>query len=163
MTPNIQEWVKLNRPEYCGRVLEIGSMNVNGSVKQYFNDASQYIGIDKNYGHGVDITIDAHDIASVFLKDSVDTVICLETIEHDNQFWITCEQIKYVLRPDGHLILSSPTIDFPYHYPPDYWRFTLEGLALIAQMCGCEVIKIGQIVDTIGKHSGILLGRKSNN
>jgi len=36
-------------PEYfdgAGRVLEVGSMDVNGSIREYFKDIGTYIGVD---------------------------------------------------------------------------------------------------------------------
>lgn len=157
MTPNIQKWVRDNRPNYAGHVLEIGSFDVNGNVRQYFTDALTYTGIDAVYGNGVDICLNAHSICMYF-ESKFDTIICLETIEHDNAFWITAEQIRKSLNEGGTLILSSPTVNFPIHHQPDYWRFTEQGIKQVMSMCGVRVDKIQSLPDTVGNHSIIALG-----
>lgn len=161
MTPNIQKWVKENRHNYAGNVLEIGSLDVNGNVRQFFTDARTYLGVDVVYGNNVDVCINGHDLDKYFANKEFDTILCLETIEHDSEFWITCANIKKLLRPLGCLILSSPTIDFPIHHQPDYWRFTEQGIRQVMEMCGVEVLKIEHLTDTIGHKSIIALGRRN--
>jgi SAM-dependent methyltransferase len=126
MTPEIQAWVKQARQDFIktpGRVLEIGSLDINGGVRQFFPDAREYVGIDLREGPGVDLVMDAHEITRREMG-TFDTILCLETLEHDSQFWVTVENVKSVLGEGGHLIVSTPTFGFPLHrYPKDYWRF----------------------------------------
>lgn len=160
MTPNIQEWVKKNRPEVADYILEIGSLNVNGGVRHLFNP-KKYTGIDLVLGNGVDYVMSGHDVHEFFGSNNFDTVICLETIEHDEMFWITIQNISKVLQKDGYFILSSPTIDFPLHHEPDYYRFTERAITSLIQMAGCEVLRVESLPDTVGKHSIIGIGKKS--
>lgn len=106
-------------------VLEVGSYDVNGSPRAYFPNAD-YTGIDMRDGPGVDEVMNAHHLSDVFGWTTFDLVLCFETLEHDPAFWKTMEEMHHVLRVDGLLALSVPTIEFRvYHdYPSDYWRFT---------------------------------------
>jgi 2-polyprenyl-3-methyl-5-hydroxy-6-metoxy-1,4-benzoquinol methylase len=80
-------------------------------------------------GKGVDIVMNSHDLDRHFLDNQFDTVICLNTLEHDNKFWLTLEQINKVLHPQGYLIFCEPTYGFPIHrHPKDYWRILPDGL-----------------------------------
>lgn len=154
MTPNIQEWIRQRVQPNPGLVLEIGSLNINGGVKQYFNVES-YIGIDIQAGPGVDRILNGHDINKVWPENTFDTVICLETLEHDSEFWTTIANIKTVLKPNGYLYLSMPTIGFPFHYPPDYWRFTEMGLKNLFRMADCEIIEVATLKDT-ANYDGVI-------
>lgn len=60
-------------------VLEFGSMNVNGSVRNIFYE-EDYWGIDLAEGHGVDEVADASTY--IYNKGQVDIVVCCETLEH---------------------------------------------------------------------------------
>ena len=43
-----------------GRTLEVGSLNINGTVRNAFN-SDEYIGVDVGAGPGVDIVISGHE------------------------------------------------------------------------------------------------------
>lgn len=159
MTPNIYNWVKIHRPSFVGDVLEIGSLNVNGGVRDLFSDASSYVGIDVVMGRGVDVVMSGHDIKKMYGR-AFDTIICLETIEHDPKFWNLILNIKECLLPAGTLLLSSPTIGFPLHHKPDYYRFTVDGIKSLIDFADCDLIAIDSLPDTIGNHSIIAKGEK---
>lgn len=108
-------------------VLELGSRWAHGGVPQtLFTGEHAYTGIDMLEGQGVDLVMNFHDLQTVFKAHSVDTVLCLETLEHDDRFWLTLEQVARVLKRGGHFVLSVPTEGYLwYHpYPQDYYRFT---------------------------------------
>lgn len=62
------------------RVLEIGSRNINGSVRYLFADAADYVGVDPVDGPDVDIVGDGSTIE--VLLNSFDVVVCTEVLEH---------------------------------------------------------------------------------
>jgi SAM-dependent methyltransferase len=117
-------------PEHLaeGRVvLELGSREVYGGVpRTLFPRKHKYTGIDMVAGKGVDVVLNFHDLKEQYKPRSVDTVLCLETLEHDDRFWLTLEQVARVLRRGGHFVVSVPTLEYRnYHpYPEDYYRFT---------------------------------------
>jgi len=65
-------------------VLEIGSLDINGSVRQFFTGCD-YTGVDLGDGPGVDIVCKGHEVP--FADRSFDTVISCECLEHD-RYWI---------------------------------------------------------------------------
>ena len=125
-----------------GKTLEIGSMNVNGSVSHHFSD---YTGLDMRPGPNVDIVSNGHDIP--FPNEHFDLVLTLETLEHDNRFWVTLLEIWRILKPGGMAIITVPNIGFQRHdYPSDYWRFTADGLKELftwADLTPIEIIDMG--------------------
>lgn len=124
MTPELREWVFEMKQLYLrgiNDILEIGSLNVNGSVREFFN--CSYTGIDMRGGKDVDIVINAHDLMDKFEPKTFDFVMCLETLEHDDKFWLTIANMRRLSA--NFIMVSTPTISFPYHaYPKDYYRFT---------------------------------------
>ena len=72
------------------RVLEVGSYDVNGSVRPLFEGAKQYIGIDSRPGPGVDLVMSARSFVEDFkflaedfdFAESFDVVISINTIHN---------------------------------------------------------------------------------
>lgn len=116
---------KLGLNEF-GNVLDIGSLNINGSMRDVlFPNYDHYFGIDMVDGEGVDKVINAHDIVNAFQGERYNTIVCCNTLEHDNKFWLSLEVINRFLNHHGLLMFCVPTIDFPIHnHPNDYWRMT---------------------------------------
>jgi SAM-dependent methyltransferase len=67
------------------RVLEIGSYDVNGSVRQFFEHPKEYIGADLTKGPGVDIVQPGHEID--YADGYFDVTISCECFEH-NPHWL---------------------------------------------------------------------------
>jgi SAM-dependent methyltransferase len=89
-----------------GPLLEIGSLDVNGSVRAWFPGADPYVGIDLGPGPAVDVVASGHD----FGRDaSFDTVVTTECLEHDPGWRETLANIVRVLRPGGRLVLTCAT------------------------------------------------------
>lgn len=65
------------------KVLEVGSLNINGSVRQFFTNCD-YLGIDLGEGKDVDKVCFAHELD--YADGTFDTVISCEALEHD-QYW----------------------------------------------------------------------------
>lgn len=61
-----------------GSVVEIGSLDINGSIRPLFGDAD-YIGLDPQDGPGVDWVGDAAEYEP---PSPVDCVVCCEVLEH---------------------------------------------------------------------------------
>lgn len=125
----VEEYVDWIGPQYSGgSVLEIGSYDYCGGVKDLFT--GRYVGVDRQPGKGVDIVMNAQYLNRSFLANDMDVVVWLESIEHDEAFWLTSESILEVLRPDGYLIMSAPEFLFPLHEcPDDYYRFTVSAIS----------------------------------
>ena len=119
-------------------VLEVGSRNVNGSVRDILATlVSRYVGCDLEAGDGVDVVADATRLTNVFPPESFDVVISTEMLEHVPDWPSACMELTAVLRPGGLLILSTRSPGFPLHsYPGDFWRFTSDDIRLIFECVG---------------------------
>ncbi len=107
-------------PEFFegARVLEIGSLNINGSVRQFFS-RGDYLGIDVGDGPGVDQVAGGHEIEGP--DASFDVVISCECMEH-NPFWAeTIENMIRLLRPGGLIVMTFAGYGRPAHGLPEVW------------------------------------------
>lgn len=84
-------------------VLEVGSMNINGSVRMFF-DGCRYIGLDVVPGPGVDAVSPAHLFQAP--EGTFDTIISCESMEHDQHWQATLLHIFRMLRPGGLLVFT---------------------------------------------------------
>lgn len=97
--------VKDALPEYFQNkiVLEVGSWDVNGTVRNHFSHCD-YTGVDIATGPGVDLVCSGQDIGTP--TDFFDTVVSCECFEH-NRFWLeTFVNMIRVLKPSGLCIVT---------------------------------------------------------
>lgn len=110
-------YIKTIKEKYPGNfehvsVLEVGSLNINGSVRELFKDCN-YIGIDVGHGPGVDIVCDGQRFNAA--DHSFDTTISCECFEH-NPFWLeTFFNMWRMTKPGGLVIFTCATTDRPEH------------------------------------------------
>lgn len=139
MHPSVHAWVAGIAAELTGVTLEVGSLNVNGTVRDLF--AGPYVGVDMRPGPGVDQIAVAS--ALPFPDRSFDTVVSTEMLEHDPTFWLSIPEMARVLRPGGHLLLTARGNGFPTHdYPADYWRFSPSAFALLFDLADLDTVEV---------------------
>ncbi len=121
--------VRTHCPAHCdrARVLEVGSLDINGSVRELFSGCD-YTGVDLQPGPGVDVACPGHLLA--LPTASFDTVISAECFEH-NPFWReTLANMLRMTRPGGLVIISCATTGRKEHGTsrtnPDASPFTVQ-------------------------------------
>lgn len=107
--------VKLRHPEFFAKtaVLEVGSLNINGSVRQFFDDPTQYVGCDLGEGAGVDLVCAGHELP--FADRHFDVAISCECFEHDRHWRKTFQKMVDLVRFGGLVIFSCATTGRPEH------------------------------------------------
>ncbi len=99
--------IKWKFPEYFNvvRVLDCGSLDINGSNKSFFTD-SNYIGIDIVKGKNVTTVVRVHnflpEISGVF-----HTVISTEMLEHDKHFAESLKAMFRLVKQNGLLLITA--------------------------------------------------------
>lgn len=118
--------------------LEIGSYDVNGSIRPLFS--GPYVGVDMREGPGVDVVAESHKLP--FQGSFFDVVVSTSTLEHDRYFWKTIPELARVLSSGGHLVLTTTYIGWVKHeFPYDYWRFTEEAIQGLLEEAGLRVLQ----------------------
>ncbi len=111
-------------------VLDIGSQDVNGSLKGVCPVQFNYIGVDFQEGNNVDVVLD-DPYKLPFTDNSVDIVLSSSCFEHSEMFWLVFLEILRVLKPKGLFYLNAPSRGNVHRFPVDCWRFFPDsGLAL---------------------------------
>jgi SAM-dependent methyltransferase len=88
------------------RVLEVGSLDINGSVRELFSGCD-YTGVDLAIGPGVDLACQGQLVE--FPSGHFDTTISAECLEH-NPFWReTVANMLRMTRPAGVVMISCAT------------------------------------------------------
>ena len=88
------------------RVLEVGSLDINGSVRELFTDC-RYTGVDLQLGPGVDLACQGQLVE--FPTGHFDTTISAECLEH-NPFWReTIANMLRMTRAGGLVLISCAT------------------------------------------------------
>ena len=108
------EKVKQKYPEHFKnkKVLEVGSLDVNGTHNDLFEDCS-YIGLDVGEGPNVDVVSIGH------LYDApdnyFDTIISGSVFEHDMYYEKTFANIIRMLKPGGLFLFTCAGPGYPEH------------------------------------------------
>ena len=104
------------------KVLDIGSLSVNGSLKDHIPSNASYIGCDLVDGPNVDVILeDPYKLP--FDESSIDVITCSSVFEHSDFFWVLYIEFLRVLKPSGLIYLNVPTNGEYHRYPVDCWRF----------------------------------------
>ena len=115
-------------------VIELGSLNINGSVRNYILSLKpkSYVGVDYQKGNGVDVVHDIHNIFDIYKEEQFDVVIATEMMEHIEQWKVVINNIKKLVKMGGYIIITTRSKGFPLHgYPYDYWRYEISDMQKI--------------------------------
>lgn len=131
MHPEINDFVKKVKTKYPDffqnkKVLEVGSQNINGSVKPNFKNCD-YLGIDLGEAPGVDLVCDIIDHIS---PNTYDVVISCEMLEHCKTWEQALKQMYENIKPNGLFVLTCAGNNRHEHgtnnHTPQDSKFTLD-------------------------------------
>jgi SAM-dependent methyltransferase len=94
------------------KILEIGSLNINGSVRPFFTGC-EYLGIDVGPGRDVDLVCKGEDYDAPDASFAV-TISC-ECFEHNPKWVETFHNMIRMTKPNGLVIMTCATAGRPEH------------------------------------------------
>ena len=94
------------------RVLEVGSLNINGTIRDFFKDCD-YTGLDLGEGECVDVVCGGHEYKEP--NNSYDVCASCECFEH-NPYWLeTFKNMIRLCKPNGLIFMTCATTGRPEH------------------------------------------------
>ena len=104
------------------KIVEIGSQDVNGSLRGCCPPSYEYLGVDFVAGKGVDLILtDPYQLP--LPDDSADIVLSSSCFEHSEMFWLLFLEIMRIVKPGGLFYLNVPANGEFHRWPVDCWRF----------------------------------------
>lgn len=115
-------------PQYFKNVsvIEMGSLNINGTVRDFYDNPTRYIGVDLDNGPGVDLVSESQNVD--FPDETFDVAVSAECFEH-NPYWLETFVNMHRLAK-SFVIFTCASDGRPEHgttrTAPDCSPFTLE-------------------------------------
>lgn len=121
MTPLVLDFVERNKGKLQGKVIEVGSFYVNGTVRDVVDI---FVGTDMRKGAGVDLVCPAQSLLDHFEPKSFDALVSTETLEHVEDWRGFVKTTWDIVKDGGWLVMTIAHKNKGKHaYPDDYWRF----------------------------------------
>jgi SAM-dependent methyltransferase len=129
-------------------IVELGSQDVNGSLRQHAPKDANYIGLDFAPGKSVDVVLkDAYHFP--FPDNYADFVITSSCFEHSQFFWLSFIESMRILKPNGVIYINAPSNGMYHRYPTDNWRFypdSGQALTKYAQLEGYQAVLLESFI-----------------
>jgi|GEM_PF-1302752 hypothetical protein len=135
-------------PAFPAKILEIGALDVNGSLRDHSPRNAEYTGLDFEAGKGVDTVITGLEDWGV-PDAQFDLVMASSVFEHDSAFWNTFLAMCSKAKAGGYVYISAPSNGTVHRYPHDYWRFYPDAALALEQWGrsnGLDIILIESFV-----------------
>lgn len=111
-------------------LLDVGSKNVNGTLRSVAPKNLTYIGCDTEPGDGVDWVMSSpYDLPLT----KFDFIVCTSVLEHVEFPWLLFERMIATLKPNGILYINAPTNGPVHRFPIDGWRFYPDAAESLAE------------------------------
>lgn len=101
MHPAAFAWVEAHTQGLWSSVCEVGSRDVNGSVRELIC-CDEYVGCDLSPGPGVDVVCDARSMIGLY-----DLVVCCEALEHDADPRSLISALGRLCKPGGRVVCTA--------------------------------------------------------
>lgn len=155
---HLQAFVERYAEQITGEVLDIGS-GMWTWPKDRFSSQSHFRTLDQARYEGTDIVADVLRLNEVVEPESLDIVLCLETLEHVTDPRRAVEQIRAALKPGGTLLASAPfRHELHGENYGDFWRFTRQGWGLL--LADFRDVRIEWLGTELDPHHYLVSGRK---
>jgi SAM-dependent methyltransferase len=142
----IGEAAKRVAPRSEARILDYGCGG--RPYRGHFPESCTYVGADIVDNPAAELVI--RDDGTVPAPDSsFDLVVSTQVLEHLPDPAVYLRECHRLLKPAGKLLLTTHGLMFYHPYPQDLWRWTADGLSLIAKRAGLRVVSVDGVMGLI--------------
>lgn len=136
-----RKFVEKYRKDGAGMVADIGSLDINGTLKPLFSGRCKgYHGIDICLGLNVDIVVDEPYNWREIKAESYDTVVSTQCLEHVPQPWLWIGEVARIARHGGLIYICAPNTMAYHACPVDCWRVWPNGMQALMEYGFLEVM-----------------------
>jgi SAM-dependent methyltransferase len=126
---------------YCATgpvaILEVGSQDVNGALRDCAPPGCSYTGVDLCEGPGVDIVLERpHKLP--FDDEIFDAVVSSLCFEHDPMFWLSFLEMLRVAKNGALIYINAPSNGSYHCHPVDNWRFYPDAAVALVGWAGLQ-------------------------
>lgn len=146
------------------RVLELGSRNINGTVRDTFEDCD-FVGVDYEAGKDVDVVAYFHD--TKFKEEEFDTLVSFNAFEHDPWLDKSVSNNLPFLKKGGMIFFrfgapgsAAHGLDYEPGEEGKYRPKEPDEVASVLEKYGCKVIFKGEDHTRGSGRMGIVIGQK---
>lgn len=148
------------------KILDIGSFDKDGNYNYGLilnEDKWTYHGLDMKPGNNIDIVVENPYNWKEIPSESYDLVISGQAFEHIEFFWLTLEEVKRVMKPEGLFFLIVPSSGPVHKNPYDCYRFNENAMKAMAKYIDFKIIEFGTNTDKISNpwYDSYLVAKKS--
>lgn len=138
MTSNISRYFHVLAPGK--RVVDIGSLDVNGSYRPLIDPPFKYVGVDLTLGPNVDHVMSS-EFSTGLPAGFASAVISGQCLEHCTNPFLLVSEMFWICEPGGPVLICAPWV-WPIHrYPIDCWRFLPDGMKTLIEAAGGKFVK----------------------
>jgi SAM-dependent methyltransferase len=137
----MEKFAKLLPADRKLAVVDVGSMDLNGSFKAIFSPPHEYTGIDIRPGKNVDLVV-TDDFKWQIPDATFDVVISGSALEHSRLPWLFVSECARILKRGGLMALNAPYHWRFHEHPIDCWRVYPDGMRAVMEWAGLEVIEV---------------------
>jgi SAM-dependent methyltransferase len=121
-------------------VLDVGGESANLDVYKFEADSirQRWLYLNISLAKNPDLVADGAHIP--LASGAMDTVVCLETLEHVPDPLAVAYELSRVLRAGGFLLLSVPFLGPIHSAPQDFWRFTEYQVKQMMERAGLQIV-----------------------
>jgi len=136
-------FIELGRAIDSPAVLEIGSRNVSGIIRQdVFPHRGKYVGFDVHTGEGVTVVGDCHRLSNYLSSAEFDLVYTVSVFEHLMFPWKAVLEVNKVMKTGGYVFISTHPAWPTHELPWDFFRYMAGGFqALFNRYTGFELVE----------------------
>jgi len=121
-------------------IVDIGSMNVNGTYRPLVEPFFKYLGVDLEPGSNVDKVMVSE--FNTGLPDSyASAVISGQCLEHCKNPFLLVQEIFRIVKKNSFVLLTAPWLFQIHRFPLDCWRILPDGMKVLIDCAGGKFIK----------------------
>ncbi len=141
----LHAWLNKWQNQVRGTVLDVGGIRDNpvGFDTLAGSSVHRWIYLNILLAHAPDIVADAAHMP--LAEEGIDTVVCLETLEHVSDPPQVMRELSRVLHPGGVLLLSVPFLYRIHSAPDDFLRFTEYQVQRMIKDTGLELLHLERV------------------